>query len=125
MEPHRASPLCLHLPELARQAARQPPRHHPADRRHYHQDRPYRHLRHRPKPLSKVSKSAMPKWLPSTFSAMLSEATGTTPSLQDNKSRRDAIIPHQLLSEWVSCGWPLATDRLGRTPEKGEEIPAK
>src|SRR3954471_9758883 len=53
MEPHRASPLCLHLPELARQAARQPPRHHPADRRHYHQYRPYRHLRHRPKLLSK------------------------------------------------------------------------
>src|SRR5436190_1035805 len=40
----------------------------------------------------------MPKWLPSTFSAMLSKATGTTPSLQDNKGRRDAIIPHQLLS---------------------------
>jgi hypothetical protein len=29
---------------------------------------------------------------------MLSEATGTTPSLQDNKGRRDAIIPHQFLS---------------------------
>jgi hypothetical protein len=40
----------------------------------------------------------MPKWLPSTFSAMPSKATGTTPSLQDNKDRRDAIIPHQLLS---------------------------
>ena len=29
---------------------------------------------------------------------MLSKATGTTPSLQDNKGRRDAIIPHQLLT---------------------------
>jgi hypothetical protein len=29
---------------------------------------------------------------------MLSEATGTTPSLQDNKGRRDAIIPHQFLT---------------------------
>src|SRR5271169_5962842 len=51
VEPHRAPPLCLHLPELAWQATGQPPSHYPTDRRHYHQYRPHRHLRHRPQPL--------------------------------------------------------------------------
>src|SRR5712672_4202367 len=51
VEPHRAPPLCLHLPELAWQATGQPPSHDPTDRRHYHQYRPHRHLRHRPQPL--------------------------------------------------------------------------
>jgi hypothetical protein len=45
----------------------------------------------------KASKSAMPKWLPSTFSAITSKATGTTPSLQGNKHHPHAIIPHQIL----------------------------
>src|SRR5205814_3148550 len=40
----------------------------------------------------------MPKWLPSTFSAMPSKAIGTTPSLQENKRRRDAIISYRILS---------------------------
>src|SRR4051794_19750652 len=46
----------------------------------------------------------MPKWLPSTFSAMPSKATGTTPSLQDNKDCPDAIITHQLLSSQTEEG---------------------
>jgi len=47
--------------------------------------------------IPRASKSAMPKWLPSTFSAITSKATGTTPSLQGNKHHPDAIIPHQIL----------------------------
>src|SRR5690349_17466341 len=109
MEPHRASPLCLHLPELARQAARQPPRHHPADRRHYHQDRPYRHLRHRPKPLSKRYQSQRCRNGCPTFSAMLSEATGTTPSLHrlfayiSQNWRGKPLVSHHVIIQLIGA----------------------
>src|SRR5205814_8703738 len=55
----------------------------------------------------------MPKWLPSTFSAMPSKATGTTPSLQDNKDRPDAIITHQLQrgTSVPSCGNRISADQ--------------
>ena len=44
VEPHRASPVRLHHPELARQAAGQSRGHRPADRQHDHRYRPHRRL---------------------------------------------------------------------------------
>jgi hypothetical protein len=52
VEQDRAPSLLLHQPELARQAARQLPRHRRADRRDHHQNRPRRALRARHRALS-------------------------------------------------------------------------
>ena len=51
MEPHRAPPVRLHHPELARQALADPSGHRPTDRQHHDQNRPYRPVSARPKRL--------------------------------------------------------------------------
>ncbi len=45
-----------------------------------------------------ASRSAMPKWPPSTSSAIQSLATGTTPSVHRNHHRLDPIIPRRILT---------------------------
>ena len=67
VEPDRASPVRLHHPELARQAAGQPPGHRPADRRPRHRNRPHRALRDStPTAIRRASRSPMTRWPRST-----------------------------------------------------------
>src|SRR6266481_3301999 len=49
-----------------------------------------------------ASRSAMLKWLHSTFNATPSTAIGTTPSRLTSKRPRDAIVSRQILSFQVS-----------------------
>ncbi len=81
VEQNRAPPLLLHQPELARQATRQLSRDRRADLGHHHQNRPYRALRTRHRPIPQAALSyRMPRWPPSTSNAPSSTASGTTPS---------------------------------------------
>src|SRR3954465_15639646 len=92
MEPDRASAVRLHHPELARQAAADPPGDRPVDRQP-----------HRPVPPStaaptpRASGCPMPRWTPSIFGPPHFTATGTTP-LGHDSPQTDAVVRAQALS---------------------------
>ena len=89
--------FCLHHPELARQAADQPPGHRRADRHHHDQDRAEGPLRDRhARLIRKASRSASRRWPTSTSTATHSTPSGTTRSRPD---RLDAVIVGRRLSE--------------------------
>src|ERR1700737_1791107 len=83
VEQDRAPPLLVHYPELARQAARQPPNHRSADRC-YPPPKPASRFipRSTPTLIRPASKSPTPISLASTCAAINSTVTGTTPSNQ-------------------------------------------